>query len=208
MNSELYSFVKQALEKGLKREEIQAVLLQAKWKEDEIQNALSSFAQVNFPIAVPTPKPYLPARQAFVYLVSFIALYITAFSFGSLLFAFINNAFPDPVSFGDRGIGSMRTALASIIVAFPLYLFLMRQLKKAEKQDSEQRESKIRKWLAYLTLVIAAGILIGDLIAVLSGLIGGELGIRFFLKALTIFAITGSIFGYYLWDLRREEREA
>ena len=208
MNTELYSFVKQSLEKGLKREEIRSALKQAKWKEDEIENALSAFAEVDFPVAVPRPKPYLSARQAFLYLISFIALYITAFSFGTLLFQFIGNAFPDPVEFG-RGFseGSIRTALASIIVAFPLYLFLMRLLKKAEYKDPDQRQSKIRKWLAYLTLVIAAGIIIGDLITVLSGLLGGGLSVRFMLKALTVFVITGSIFGYYLRDLRREEKE-
>ena len=169
---------------------------------------MSAFADVDFPVAVPKPKPYLSARQAFLYLISFIALYITAFSFGTLLFQFINNAFPDPIAFGRSfSESSIRTALASIIVAFPLYLFLMRLLKKAEKKDPEQRQSKIRKWLAYLTLVIAAGIIIGDLITVLSGLLGGELSIRFALKALTVFVITGSIFGYYLRDLRREEKE-
>jgi hypothetical protein len=38
-------------------------------------------------------------------------------------------------------------------------------------------------------------------------LLGGELTIRFFLKVLTIAVIAGTIFGYYLWDLRREEEE-
>ena len=208
MNTELYSFVKQALEKGLKREKIRSALKEAKWKGDEIDNALSAFAEVDFPVAVPRPKPYLSARQAFLYLISFIALYITAFSLGTLLFQFINDAYPDLAARGRHfSVSSIRTSLASIIVAFPLYLFLMRLLKKAEKRDPEQRQSKIRKWLAYLTLVIAAGIIIGDLIAVLSGFLGGELSIRFALKALTIFTITGSIFVYYLKDLRREEKE-
>jgi membrane protein YqaA with SNARE-associated domain len=84
----------------------------------------------------------------------------------------------------------------------------MRQLKRAEQRDPEQRQSKIRKWLAYLTLIVAAAIIIGDLIAVIAGLLGGELAIRFSLKALTVLVITGSIFGYYLQDLRREEKEA
>ncbi|MDP6704139.1 MAG: DUF5671 domain-containing protein, partial [archaeon] len=102
----------------------------------------------------------------------------------------------------------IRTSLAAIIVAFPLYVLLMRQLKRAEQRDPEQRQSKIRKWLAYLTLIVAAAIIIGDLIAVIAGLLGGELAIRFSLKALTVLVITGSIFGYYLQDLRREEKEA
>ena len=65
----------------------------------------------------------------------------------------------------------------------------------------------MRKWLTYLTLVVAAGIIIGDLIALLSSLLGGDLSVPFTLKAMTILAITGCIFGYYLWDLRQTEQE-
>ena len=61
--------------------------------------------------------------------------------------------------------------------------------------------------MSYLTLVIAAAIIIGDLIAIVAGLLGGELTARFILKALTILAVTSSIFGYYLLDLQKEEKE-
>jgi len=56
--------------------------------------------------------------------------------------------------------------------------------------------------------VIAAGVLIGDLITILSSLLGGELTMRFLLKALVVFGIAGSIFGYYLSDLQKEEKES
>ena len=208
MVNELYVFVKEALEKGQDRSAIQQALLQAGWQEEEVKKALASFAQISFPVPVPRPKPYLQAREAFLYLISFIALYITAFSFGALVFAFIDKLFPDPLQFrlfySSRGL---TTALAAIIVAFPLYLFMTRLLGKAAAKDPEHRESKVGKWLTYLTLVIAAGIIIGDLIAVLSGLLGGELTTRFVFKAFTILTIAGSIFGYYLWSLQREERE-
>ena len=209
MVNELYVFVKEALEKGQDRSAIQQALLEAGWQEEEVKKALASFAQISFPVPAPRPKPYLQAREAFLYLISFIALYITAFSFGALVFAFIDKLFPDPLQFrlfySSRGL---TTALAAIIVAFPLYLFMTRLLGKAAAKDPEHRESKVGKWLTYLTLVIAAGIIIGDLIAVLSGLLGGELTTRFVFKAFTILTIAGSIFGYYLWSLQREERPA
>lgn len=208
MSNELHTFVEKALEKGQARSEIQRVLVEAGWQEEEVKKALSSYAEVQFVVPVPKPKPYLQAREAFLYLISFITLYITAFSFGALLFAFIDKAFPDALSFrGGFYSGGLRTAIASIIVAFPLYLFMARLLGRAAAKDPERRQSKVRKWLTYLTLVIAAAIIIGDLIAILANLLGGELSIRFMLKALTILAITGSIFGYYLWDLQKEEKE-
>ena len=207
MTNELYTFVKESLEKGQSRSSIQQALVQAGWQEEEVQKALASFADVSFPVPVPKPKPYLQAREAFLYLISFITLYTTAFSFGILVFAFIGKLFPDPVSYGFFSPRGLTTALASIMIAFPLYLFMMWRLAKAAARDPERRQSKVGKWLTYITLVIAAGIIIGDLIAVLSSLLSGELTSRFVFKALTVLAIAGSIFGYYLLGLQKEERE-
>ena len=38
-------------------------------------------------------------------------------------------------------------------------------------------------------------------------LLGGELSLRFVLKVLVVGVIAGGVFGYYLGELRREERE-
>ncbi|MCH7828294.1 hypothetical protein IH982_00280 [Patescibacteria group bacterium] len=205
MNQELHSFVKESLGSKQNRAAIKEALLSAGWQEQEITKALNSFAEVDFPIPVPKKKPYLAAREAFLYLVSFITLYISAFSFGALVFSFIDIWFPDPLRFGG---GVPRTAIASLIVAFPIFLVITRALHKGAAKDPERKESKVKKWLTYLTLVIAAGVLIGDLITVLSSLLGGELSMRFFLKALTVFIVAGSIFGYYLSDLQKEEKES
>lgn len=208
MTSELQLFVKEALEKRLSRAQIQETLLRAGWQADEVGNALDAYADVDFPIAVPRRKPYLSAREAFLYLVLFLTLYISAFSTGSLLFDFINHFIPDPLTPYDAtsfSAQSIRTATASLIITFPLFLFVSHLLGKAIRRDPEKRGSKVRKWLTYLTLFIAAGIIIGDLITLVSNLLSGELSIRFILKVLTVLLIAGSIFGYYLWDLRQEE---
>ena len=207
MSNELYAFVKEALGKGQKRTSIEQALLEAGWQTEEVQKALSAFAEVSFPVPVPKPKPYLQAREAFLFLISFITLYTTAFSFGILVFAFIEKLFPDPISYGFFSPRGLTTVLASIIVAFPLYLFMMWRLARAAAKDPERRQSKVGKWLTYITLVIAAGIIIGDVIAVLASLLSGELTSRFLLKAFTVLAIAGSIFGYYLWSLQKEEKE-
>lgn len=205
MSPELYSFVKESLAKNQSRASIKAALFSAGWHEQEIVKALNSFAEIDFPVPVPKKKPYLAAREAFLYLVSFITLYISAFSFGALVFSFINIWLPDPLNFGgDVPIN----AIASLIVAFPIFLVITRALRRGSEKDPERKESRVKKWLTYLTLVIAAGVLIGDLIAVLSSLLGGELSMRFLLKAAAVFGIAGSIFGYYLSDLQKEEKES
>ncbi|MBI1984690.1 MAG: hypothetical protein HYS60_01095 [Candidatus Wildermuthbacteria bacterium] len=142
-------------------------------------------------------------------LVSFLALYTSAFSFGALAFQFIDLAFPDPLQYGYLGmLGAGRNMIAGLIVAFPLYLFLMRLIWKETRGNEKNLASGVRKWFTYITLVVGAGIMLGDLIAVVSNVLGGELAVRFFLKAFTIFAIAGTIFGYYFYDLKRKEGDA
>ena len=209
MNPQLAAFVKESLERGQDRGAIQDVLLQAGWQEGEVRNALSAFADINFPVAVPRPKPSLHAREAFLYLVSFIALYVAAINFGILVFGLIDWTFTDPLDRGDRypSFGKA-TVIASVIVAFPLYLFMMRRLSSEIAADPERQQSPVRRWLTYLTLVAGAGIILADVIAVLANLLLGNLAVRLLLKVAAIMVITSCIFGFYLWDIRRAETPA
>ncbi|MEE8592637.1 MAG: DUF5671 domain-containing protein, partial [Candidatus Bipolaricaulota bacterium] len=182
------------------------------WKADQVEHALGSFAQVeSFPIPVPRPKLYLSAREAFMYLVLFTTLYLTTFNLGRLIFQFANLAFPDPAAmhdFADSAREAIRFSVASLVIAFPIFLYLSLLIGRSIKRDPSKRASKVRKWLTYMTLFVAAAVIIGDLTALVYNFLGGELSLRFALKVLTVAAIAGGIFGYYLWDLRKEEGES
>ncbi len=209
VNEELRQFVKESLEQGLDREAIRNVLRQAGWSEQDVNNALLTYADVDFPVAVPRPRPYLHAREAFLYLISFIALYSFACSFGVLLFGLIDYTFPDALDRYESYPSTGKAyAIASVIVAFPLYLFLMRRLAVTIAAHPERRQSLIRRWLTYLTLVVGAAIILGDLIALLANLLTGDPTLNFFLKVGAVLLIVGPIFGYYLWDMRQTEAEA
>ncbi len=208
MISELQQFVRDALAKGTSRQEIRHYLQEAGWEQEEIAAALDAYADISFSIPVPKRKPYLSAREAFLYLLLFLTLYISAYSFGALLFNYINRAFPDVLLQYDNGSSqAIRSSLAALIVAFPIFFSLSMYLARTMQRHAEKKASKIRKWLTYITLFIAAGVIIGDLITLITSVLGGELTTRFDLKVLTVLAIAGSIFGYYLWDLRREEKD-
>lgn len=210
MNAELNLFVREALAKGASRTEISKVLKKANWPEDEINNALAGYAEASFPVPVPRRRPYLSAREAFLYLVMFMTLYISAVSLGTLLFQFINRAYPDYIGYPYEGYDptadAIRWSTSALIIAFPVFLYVSSLVVKAIKKDPDKRGSKIRKWLTYITLFVAAGIIIGDLITLVFNLLGGEITTRFVLKVLTVGSIAGAIFGYYLWDLRSEEK--
>lgn len=209
INEELSGFLKQGLERGLPREELEEVLLRAGWPPDEVRGAMGAYADVAFPIPVPRPKPYLSAREAFVYLILFSTLYVSAFNLGSLLFQLINRAFPDPsvdpVFALQASRMAIRWAISFLVVTFPVFVFVSWRNNKAVSADPARRLSKVRRWLTYLTLFVAAGVLIGDVTGVVYNLLSGEMTARFALKVLTVGAIAGSVFGYFLTDLREEE---
>ena len=211
ISEELQSFVKEALARGTPRAAIKDTLLEAGWRVDQVESALASYAPTNFPIPVPVPRPYLSAREAFIYLVLFTTLYLTAFNLGRLIFQFINLGLPDPAAYygyADSARQAIRFSVASLIIAFPIFMALSVLVGRSIQRDPSKRASKVRKWLTYMTLFVAAAVIIGDLTALVYGFLGGELSLRFALKALTVAGIAGGVFGYYLWDLRQEEREA
>ena len=207
INEEVAGFLKEGLQRGLPREQLERVLLEAGWPADQVRGALRGFADVTFEIPVPRPKPYLSAREAFVYLVLFSTLYVSAFSLGSLLFEFIHRAFPDPSADPAMALVSRETirwSISMLIVAFPVFVFVSWTNDWAVRADPSRRLSKVRRWLTYLTLFVGASILIGVATSIVYNLLAGEMTTRFVLKVLTVSAITGSVFGYFLRDLRTE----
>ncbi len=97
-NEDLQRFVRDGLARGTSRAELGSVLAKAGWDRPEVGAALACFADLDFPVPVPRPKASLSARDAFLYLILFTTLYISAFSLGRLVFELINQAFPDPLS--------------------------------------------------------------------------------------------------------------
>ncbi|MFI5386331.1 MAG: DUF5671 domain-containing protein [Fimbriimonadales bacterium] len=210
--NELVLFVRDAISAGHPRAEIHTVLAQAGWPEDEIDDAFSRFADVPFPIAVPHRHQSGSAREAFLYLVTFVALYTFAIALGTLLCGLVDHFIPDAVAdryaYGNYENEGLRWSIASIIVSFPLYLILTRMHLVSYVRDPERRTSPVRRWLTYLTLFAAACVIIGTLIGLIGGLLGGEFASRGILKLLIVMLIAAAVMFYYLWEMRRGEKEA
>ncbi|HEX9878233.1 MAG TPA: DUF5671 domain-containing protein [Gammaproteobacteria bacterium] len=206
-DARLTAFIDRALATGASKAEIQKALEEAGWSRDQISDGLGHYADVSFAVPVPRPKAQLSARDAFLYLLMFGMLYVSAYHLGGLLFQFINLAFPDESLSDVRGYyySRIRSAVAALIVAFPILLLLASRLAKEIVRDPTRRTSSVRRWLTYLTLLVAACVLTGDLISLIYSLLSGELTVRFLLKVLVIAAIAGAVFGYYLWSLKADE---
>jgi len=153
-----------------------------------------------------TVKRNLP-RDLFLHLLAIVTLYWSAISFVTLLWQFINNYFPDKLTnyySGNFSLSLIRFNVSAIIIVFPVFILISWFLNKIYKKEAVVRESKIRKWLIYLTLFIASLVIIGDLIFVINQFLGGEITVRFILKSLSVLLVAAVIFGYYLDDVRRE----
>jgi hypothetical protein len=206
-STELSEFVREALARNVPRAEIEAALLNAGWGRDLVRSALAAYADVDFPVPVPRPPASLSAREAFLYLLLFTTLYISAYSFGAAVFAYIDRAFPDPAVRWNEAIARLqvRWALSALIVAFPVFAYLSTLVGRQVRRDPAKRRSNVRRWLMYLTVFVAASVLIGDFTTLVYNALGGELTTRFVLKVLTVAAIGGTILAYYLTDLRLED---
>lgn len=151
-------------------------------------------------------------RDVFLHLLAVLTLYASAVAFITLIFQYVNVLIPDPLEM-QRGYilqsayQTIRWSVASLVVIFPVYIFSAWYLNKSYAAIPEKRNLRIRKWLIYFTLFASALIIIGDLVALIFNLLGGELTTRFLLKVLTVFFVAGSVFYYHLWDLRRHSIE-
>ena len=110
IDDELNGFVRDALSRGTPRTAVADVLARAGWEGHQVKGALAGFAEVDFPIPVPRPRAYLSPREAFMYLVLFCTLYVSAFNLGSLIFEILPKTMtqgggkPNPVAYQIAGL--------------------------------------------------------------------------------------------------------
>lgn len=205
-NQTLDTFIRQALDRGEKRDRIAAALVTAGWTQKEVDAALDDYAVTDLGMAVPKPRPYVSAREAFLYLVLFILLGVVAWNLGSLLFALIDTAIPDELDNGiyDYALFSrdfqIRSAIAGLVVGGPIFAWLAFHIRKQRRTNPAMQRSRVRKWLTYATLILASCTLIGDAIGLVYNFLAGELSIRLILKLIVIAILAGGVFFYFIRD--------
>lgn len=203
---QLATFVAEALAAGRTRAEIAGALGEAGWTPSEVDAALGAWADGSFLPPVPRPRPYVSAREAFVYALLFLALAVSAWNITSLGFVLIELLIPDvsdyPVRYAATGA---RWSIAVLVVVLPLFLVLNARVNRAALQDPSKRRSAVRKWFGYTTLFLASVTLVGDLIAIIYAFLNGDLTVRFFAKALLVALTAGLVFLYFSGEMAEAE---
>src|SRR3989344_2896384 len=145
-------------------------------------------------------------RDVFLYLLGLITLVVSAGMFGMLIYQYIDLKFPDILQYGyitsSANYGLIRTALAALVVVFPVFFWISWTLHKDVMTEPAKRDLRVRRWLLYFTVFVAGLVVICGLITFISSFLNGDLTTAFILKVLTIFFIAGSTLFYYLSELR------
>jgi len=201
----LSDFIEASKAKGASDSFLADLLVHRGWPQADVYAALGKYWQRT--TGLPIPERVTggeSARDAFLYLLSFSTLATWTSALGSMLFQFIEHWLPDPIA--HHAFYSLRSAvtwqLASIAVAFPIFLGVIRAILREAQSHPERLESPVRKWLTYIALLLTAGAMICDLIWFFDYFLNGGLTSRFVLKAATVMVICGAIFAYYLGSLR------
>ncbi len=188
---QIIEFAHQALSAGRSPAEIDQALTRAGWSDRERADALASWITAPGMPPVPRPRPYLSAREALFYGLLFISLAVVAFQLCQLGFLLVD-ALIGPAG-GDSG---MNGPIATLITFTPVFLLLNRVTSRAVERE-QGRRSLVRQWCASITLLIAAVVLLSDLVAAVYMLLDGEMTLPFLLKALIVAAVAGLVIGYY-----------
>jgi hypothetical protein len=149
-------------------------------------------------------------KDVFLHLLAIITLYVSAGSFITLLFQYVNVLFPDRIlDFYSLSsvYGAIRWSIASLVIVFPVFIVASWLLERAYRHVPAKREYRLRKWLVYFTLFLAGLIMMGDLVALIYQFLSGDLTVRFFLKIVVVLAVAGCVFGYYLYDIKKHRTE-
>jgi hypothetical protein len=187
---------------------IVALLKQNGWPERRIYGAFSAYYEGVLGAPLPSRGDRIEyARDAFFYLLAFISLSAWAIAVGNVSYVLVDRWLPSALD-APYALPSIRSQLswelATIIVAFPIFMGVSRAIARQLSARPEGADSGVRKWLTYVALVVTATTLLGEAIWFLAAFLGGDLTTRFVAKALVLFALAGGIFAYYLGAVRTE----
>jgi len=150
-------------------------------------------------------RPKVTPKDFVLWVGAMASLYAGVVAFITLVFEYINKAFPNPVSgsyYVDPYSSSISYETAALIVLTPVFLILMRFIRRGISDDPSRNEIWVRRWALFLTLFLAGVTVVVDLIVLLNTYLQGEdLTIGFLLKVLTVLLVTGLGFMHFLADL-------
>jgi len=208
----LLPFVRAASASGVADDFAVELLRQQGWSQRRALQAYAMLYAERLGMTIPARGGRFEyARDAFTYLLTFISLAAWTTAVGSVFYELIDRWFPNGLAnaYAQQSLQSMlHFQLATIIVAFPVYIAANFFIRRGLVAHPEAADSGVRKWLTSVALVITAIIALCDGIAFLNAFLAGDLSVRFALQALVLFVISGGVFSYYATAMRGAKSDA
>ena len=149
-NSKISEFIERAKAAGAPEQSIVGILTARGWPEKEVYEVLARHYEGTTGIEVlRRGGTGTAAKDAFFYLLVFSTLATWTVGLGWLAFTLIDRWLADALFSEGYYQGyetySIASALASILVAFPIYLLVSRTVVRDERNRPEKRDSPVRK---------------------------------------------------------------
>lgn len=210
VDPKIHEFIEQARAHGATDETVVGMLTSRGWPERDVYEALATRYEQLAGIQIPRRGgTATAAKDAFFYLLAFSTLATWTIGLGSLCFTLIDQWFADALFSNGYNqtyeTSNIAAGMASVLIAFPIYLLVNQAILRDVRSHPEKLASSVRRWLTYMALVVAAGVFIGDLVTALTTLLRGEITSRFLAKAFVVLAISGGVFFYYYFGLKKPE---
>jgi len=85
-------------------------------------------------------------------------------------------------------------------------VFVFLALKKRELIEPRIREFRLRIILIYITLTVTFGIMLCNIISTVYKFLGGDTTLRSLLHLAVTLLVAGSVFVYFIWEVRSNKR--
>ena len=148
-------------------------------------------------------KSKLTPKFFFISLGVIVTLITSVSSFLVLLFESLNKKFPDALNsvyqygYNSYNYETIRASLATLIIFFPVFIFISYLWVKESKEGIGDKNMTIRKWMIYLILFLATLLIAIDLVTLVRYFISGEITTRFIFKVLGTLGVAFLVDFYY-----------
>lgn len=152
-------------------------------------------------------RPKLSIGFFFLSLGLLISLITSVISFLNLIFESLDKKFPDVLNstyiygYETYQFDAIRTALATLIIFFPVFLIVHYFWDKQIKKGLGSLDEVIKKWLIYIVLFLSSLVVVIDLVTLVRYFVSGEITSRFIYKVIAVLLVALFIGTYYILEL-------
>lgn len=210
MPASINAYIASAREKKVGDDKIKATLIDSGWPEDQVTLALKNAPEDDLlPPPPPPPVAHVGMWTGFLYILFFISLYVLATSVGGIFHQMVDRLMPDiktTYSYTRSDNSLLRGFTAAIIVSYPIFVIIALVLKKQLTKQPAVRNLRSRKLLIYITLIGTFLIMLCHVIFSIYSFLSGSLTGNAFLHLLVTFLIAGSIFGFFINEVKYDRK--